>query len=66
MFAVEPGLLGPNLERIGASLPNLTAIVVVSPHWQTRGVQVTGAAALETIHDFGGFPAALYALQYAA
>jgi 4,5-DOPA dioxygenase extradiol len=66
MFAVEPGLLGPNLERIGASLPNLTAIVVVSPHWQTRGVHVTGAAALETIHDFGGFPAALYALQYAA
>jgi 4,5-DOPA dioxygenase extradiol len=66
MFAVEPGLLGPNLERIGASLPNLTAIVVVSPHWQTRGVHVTGAAALETIHDFGGFPAALYALQYPA
>jgi 4,5-DOPA dioxygenase extradiol len=66
MFAVEPGLLGPNLGRIGASLPNLTAIVVVSPHWQTRGVHVTGAAALETIHDFGGFPAALYALQYPA
>lgn len=66
MFALEPGRLGPNLGHLGAELTQLTAIVVVSPHWQTRGVRVTGAAALETIHDFGGFPAALYALQYPA
>jgi 4,5-DOPA dioxygenase extradiol len=66
MFAIEPGRLGPSLEQIGASLTNLTAIVVVSPHWQTRGVRVTGAVAHETLHDFGGFPAALYALQYPA
>lgn len=66
MFAVEPGLLGPNLTRLGPSLGPLSAIVVVSPHWQTRGVRVTGALALETIHDFGGFPAQLYALRYQA
>lgn len=64
MFALEPGLLGPNLQQLGARLSGLTAIVVVSPHWQTRGVRVTGATTLETIHDFGGFPAPLYALQY--
>lgn len=66
MFALEPGLLGPNLERVGAGLASPAAILVVSPHWQTRGVRVTGAPELETIHDFGGFPAPLYALQYPA
>ena len=66
MFALEPGLLGPNLGRIGRALPELAAIVVVSPHWQTRGVRVTASDAPETIHDFGGFPAPLYALQYPA
>lgn len=66
MFALEPGRLGPELVEIGQRLPALTAIVAVSPHWQTRGVRVTGAQTLETIHDFGGFPAPLYALQYPA
>ncbi|MGG6463633.1 dioxygenase family protein [Solilutibacter silvestris] len=64
MFALEPGLLGPNLARLGQSLDGVRAIVVVSPHWQTRGVQVTTAPTLDTIHDFGGFPAPLYQLQY--
>ncbi len=40
--------------------------MVVSPHCQTRGIRVTAAAVLATIHDFGGFPAPLYTLQCAA
>ncbi len=64
MFALEPGLLGPNLARIGGQLDGVRAIVVVSPHWSTHGVRVTAAAMPATIHDFGGFPAPLYALQY--
>ena len=44
MFALEPGVLGPTLQQVGAGLPDLAAIVVASPHWQTRGVRVTGAA----------------------
>lgn len=64
MFALEPGLLGPNLHRLGRALPELTAIVVVSPHWQTEGVRVGATDAPATIHDFGGFPAPLYQLQY--
>jgi 4,5-DOPA dioxygenase extradiol len=64
MFAREPGVLGPNLHRLGGMLPAVRAILVVSPHWQTRGVRVAASSAPETIHDFGGFPAPLYRLQY--
>jgi 4,5-DOPA dioxygenase extradiol len=66
MFALEPGILGPNLRRLGRALTDLAAIVVVSPHWQTEGIFVGATATPATLHDFGGFPAPLYALQYPA
>lgn len=64
MFALEPGLLGPHLQQVGRSLAGLAAVLVVSPHWQTRGVQVMTNPAPATLHDFGGFSPALYTLQY--
>ncbi|ATE61125.1 DODA-type extradiol aromatic ring-opening family dioxygenase [Thauera sinica] len=66
MFAVEPGLLGPLLGRLGHALPRPRAVLVLSPHWMGRRLEVTGAAAPDTVHDFGGFPRMLYELRYPA
>ncbi|TZF91500.1 DODA-type extradiol aromatic ring-opening family dioxygenase [Cognatilysobacter lacus] len=66
MFAVEPGRLGPALEALGRGLRDVRAVVVVSPHWQSHGVHVGAAAQPDTVHDFGGFPDALYRLRYDA
>lgn len=64
MFAVEPGALGPRLAALGARLAGIEAVLVVSPHWQTRGLRVMATPQPAAIHDFGGFPQALYALRY--
>lgn len=65
-FALAPGQLGPLLTACGEALPPLRAVVVLSPHWQTRHARVMSQAAPATVHDFGGFPAPLYQLQYPA
>jgi 4,5-DOPA dioxygenase extradiol len=65
-FAIEPGLLGPRLQAIGSRLSGIRAVLVVSPHWQSRDVKVMTTAQPQTVHDFGGFPSELYTLQYPA
>lgn len=53
--------------RLDASHGRPAAILVVSAHWLTRGeLQVSATDEPETIHDFGGFPAALHAMSYPA
>ena len=69
MFALQPGSTGPALAqwaRTHAPAEQLRGIVLMSPHWMTRGIGVQTAPQPETWHDFGGFPAPLYELHYPA
>ena len=70
MTAVEPGPSGDFWHRLGQALDTTfgrpRAIVALSAHSLTREPVLLAAARHETVHDFGGFPDALYRLRYDA
>ena len=68
MTALEPGAVGPFWSALGPALEALggkpRAIIAVSAHTLTHEPVLLAAARQPTVHDFSGFPPALYELRY--
>ena len=66
MNAITRNAYSESWAALGLAVGKPRAILAISAHWYIRGTAVTAMPDPPTIHDFGGFPAALHAFDYPA